>query len=85
MKRFIEFDTVRIVALDGPAQAHLASDTYERLPAIGDLGVIVHLTPTYDSDAPETRYVVESTDGGARWVWLAEFSREELEFVSRPE
>lgn len=84
MKRFIEFDTVRIVTIHGPAGRHLAADDYERLPEVGDVGTIVHLTPTYDPDGTETRFIVESVDTSGRSVWLAEFSREELELVSRP-
>lgn len=82
--RIIEFDTVRVAAIHGSAESHLAINDCLRPPAIGDLGTVVHLTPTYNPGDPNTRFIVESNEGQADLVWLAEFSREELEFVSRP-
>jgi hypothetical protein len=84
MARIIEYDTVRVVALNGSPESHLAISDPVRVPIIGDLGIVVHLTPTYDPDDPRTRFIVESVEGGATCVWLAEFSREELELVSSP-
>ena len=83
--RIIEFDTVRIVALRGTPESHLAVSGAERPPRVGDLGTVVHLVPTFDADDPATRYMVESNEGSPSLVWLAEFSRDELEFVARPE
>jgi hypothetical protein len=83
MARIIEYDTVRVVALRGSAESHLAYSESLRSPVIGDLGTVVHLTPTWNPDDPSTRFIVESTDGGAGCVWLAEFAADELEFVHR--
>ena len=84
MNRIIEFDTVRIVALHGTPESHLAVADAERPPRVGDLGTVVHLVPTFDADDPATRFIVESSEGGPSWVWLAEFGRDELELVARP-
>jgi hypothetical protein len=81
--RLEEFDTVRITKLNGSAESHLAISEYQRLPAIGDEGTVMHLTP-WEPENPATVFTVESNDGGAGCVWLADFSRDELEFVSRP-
>jgi hypothetical protein len=82
--RIIEFDTVRIAKLNGTAESHLAIAEHERVPAIGDQGTVVHLTPS-EPDNPSTIFTVESNDSGAGCVWLCDFSRDEIEFVSRPE
>lgn len=81
--RIIEFDTVRITKLNGSAESHLAIAEHERLPAVGDEGTVMHLTP-WDPDNLATIFTVESNDGDPGCVWLADFSRDELEFVSRP-
>jgi hypothetical protein len=80
--RFVEFDQVRVIALHGPAVDRLAAPASARPPQIGDTGTIVHLVPTFDPDNPATRYVVERSGPDGRLVWLAEFARDELEFVS---
>jgi hypothetical protein len=81
VKRIIEFDTVRVIAMMGSPESHLSTSGAVRPPAVGDLGTVVDLTPTSDPDNPATRFIVERTDGGAGCIWLAEFSREELEIV----
>ena len=83
MPRFIEFDEVRIVTVHGPAEDHLAATGSIRPPRVGDTGTIVHLVPTHDPDNPTTRYLVEDVAPDGTTVWLAEFSRDELELVSR--
>jgi hypothetical protein len=82
--RFIEFDQVRIVRLRGSAEDHLATTGVVRPPRVGDTGTIVHLVPTYDPDDPAVRYVVEDVAPDGSTVWVAEFSRDELERVPRP-
>ena len=93
MDRLIEFDTVRIVQIHGPPEAHLAADleppekaASRQLPRIGDTGTIVHLisadgrTDGHPHDLG-TRYFVERVTPDGRTEWLAEFSRGELELV----
>ena len=84
MDRIIEFDTVRIVALFGSAESHLAIRDAREMPAVGDEGAVVHLLPTSDPDAPETRYLVEKVRADGTTDWLAEFGREELVVVRHP-
>jgi hypothetical protein len=81
--RFVEFDTVRIVVLHGSAEDHLAASGGVRLPQVGDTGTIVHLVPTFEPDNPATRYLVEDVAPDGTTVWLAEFGRDELEYIPR--
>ena len=81
MHRFIEFDEVRIVHLDGRAEDHLAASGSARPPQIGDTGTIVHLLPTSNPDDPATRYIVERVALDGSTVWLGEFGRDELALV----
>ena len=83
MSRLIEFDTVRIIALNGRAEDHLAATAYSRLPQVGDIGTIVDLIPTDEPDGAATRYVVEKVEVTGTTVWLAEFTKDELELVPR--
>lgn len=84
MTRILEYDTVRVVALQGSAESHLAFSESVRPPAVGDVGMVVHLTEPHDPDDPRTRFIVESNEGGAAMTWLAEFSGDELQVLSRP-
>src|SRR5436305_556584 len=84
VSRIIEFDVVRITALAGSPESHLAVGDCARPPAIGETGTVVHLTPTWDPEDPNTRYIVELNESDGSLVWLAEFSRNEIEFVARP-
>jgi hypothetical protein len=82
MIRLIEFDTVRVIALHGTAADHLVARASDRTPQLGDIATIVHLTS--DPDDHYTRYIVEQLMENGATAWLAEFERDELEFVSRP-
>lgn len=82
MARIIEFDTVRVIALHGTPESHLAIANAERPPRVGDVGTVVDVAAGQTS--AERRYVVESGRSGGRAVWLAEFGADELEFVARP-
>ena len=82
MKRIIEFDTVRVVALHGTPESHLGVLDAERPPRIGDLATVVDLIA--GPPGAGTRYIAEVGYPDGRMVWLAEFSADELEFVSRP-
>ena len=84
MTRIVEYDTVRVVALQGSPESHLAFSECARPPAVGDVGTVVDLTEPHDPDDSRTRFVVESNEGGAAMTWLAEFSRDELQVLSRP-
>jgi hypothetical protein len=78
-----EFDVVRIVALVGTAESHLAISDPKRPPAIGDEGTVLEL-PAMVYGGRKRGFIVESTEAGAEGsAWLAEFSRDELELVFR--
>ena len=84
LTRILEYDTVQVVALQGSPESNLAFSESARSPVVGDVGTVVHLTEPYDPDDPRTRFIVESNEGGAAMTWLAEFSRDELQVLSRP-
>jgi hypothetical protein len=52
-----------------------------RPPQVGDVATICHELHPDDPIAP---VVVEKVDENGMTLWLAEFSREELELVRRP-
>jgi len=56
----------------------------DALRPLARTGTIVHLVPTVDPDDPATRYIVEDVASDGTTVWLAEFSRDELQLVARP-
>jgi hypothetical protein len=97
MDRLNESDTVRIVRIDGPVEAHTVSDDEVeaedlapwRVPVIGDVGTVLHLFAADgkgvgNPDNPGTRYIVQGVGSDGRTEWLAEFARGELELVKRP-
>ena len=77
MRGLREFDTVRIVAMFGSPESHLATSDPNRLPAIGDEGVVLEWVENPAQGDPQARIIVESAD------WLAVFRRDELELVTR--
>lgn len=82
MTSITEYDTVRVVALYGSPESHLAISDCSRPPAIGDLGTVVGFSPpTSDPSDPGTRLIVESNEGEGYLVWLAEFFPYEIEKV----
>lgn len=82
MSRIVEFDTVRVVALHGTPESHLATVDAERPPRVGDLATVVDLVA--GPPGAGARYVAETCHPDGRIVWLAEFSSDEVEFVARP-
>ncbi len=94
MDRLNESDTVRIVRIDGPVEAHTVDEYDEaelapwRVPVIGDVGTVLHLFAADgrgagNPDNPGTRYIVQGVGSDGRTEWLAEFARGELELVKR--
>lgn len=70
-----EGDTVRVVGLREPAVQHLAVPNAQRVPRLGDVGVIIEV----QGASGEPRYIVESDDGDGEIIWLAAFVDEELQ------
>ncbi len=77
-----ELDTVRIVAMHGTPESHVVLNDSLRPPAIGDVGTVVSVFAKSDLGNPNTRFTVESYDADG-FLWLADFSREELDLVER--
>ena len=76
-----EYDRVRVAKLLRPNRKFDGTEGVRHPPHIGDLATIVH---EYCVDGPTAVVAVENVDGDGNTVWLADFEREELEFVERP-
>jgi hypothetical protein len=81
MKVLREYDCVRVAKLSRPNREFDGNDGVKRPPRIGDIAVIVH---EYRPDDPTAVGAVEKVDEDGYTVWLADFDRDELEFVSGP-
>jgi FKBP-type peptidyl-prolyl cis-trans isomerase 2 len=72
-------DRVRIVALTGAAADHLIVVTAQRVPRVGDVGVVVDVAHRLGGTG--RHYTVELVDAELRPVWLAVFAAHELELI----
>ena len=79
-----ELDLIRVVAMVGSPESHLAMNDCLRAPAVGDVGTVVGLDPPRLPTDRKTQFVVESCDDEGNTVWLAQFSRNEIRLVERP-
>jgi hypothetical protein len=82
MKPLREYDTVRIVRLLNADRFFGGTASVRRPPRVGDVGIICH---EYQPDDPDAVVAVEMVDPEGFTIWLADFARDELELVSRPE
>lgn len=76
-----EYDTVRIVRLFRQERDFDGTPGSSRGPEIGDTAAVVHEYDPADATAP---VVVECVDSQGNTVWLADFDKDELELVARP-
>lgn len=76
-----EYDVVRIVRLSKPDRLFDGTASVMRPPRIGDVATICH---EYKPGDPSASVVVEMVDEDGMTVWLADFTRDELELVNRP-
>ena len=75
-----EYDVVRVVRLAPHPREYTSSKGYARDPRIGDIGTIVQ---DYGQGRDDTAPVcVECSTEDGHCIWLADFARDELEFVS---
>ena len=78
-----EYDVVRVAKLLPHPREYTSSEGYARDPRVGDIGTIVH---DYGQGSDESAPVcVECSAPSGHCIWLADFERDELEFVSRPD
>jgi len=77
-----EYDVVRVVALKTQQRHYTGSAGVVRSPAVGDIATICHEYAPQDK-TPTAAVECVASDG--RTVWLADFEREELELVERPQ
>lgn len=76
MKRFEEYDVVRVTRLLTPHRQVDGTEGVMRQPEVGDLGTVVHIL--HDAGG-NWKYMVECVDRGGMTVWLCDFDHQELE------
>ena len=74
-----QYDLARVVRLLNENRTYDGTDSVGRAPRIGDVATICH---EYEPSNPLASVAVEMVDESGRTIWLAEFSRDELELVS---
>ena len=78
-----ELDVVRVVYLAPHPREYTGSEGFAREPRIGDIGTIVHdYGEGRNARAP---VCVECSAESGHCIWLADFDRDEIEFLSREE
>ena len=76
MPTIAKHDAVRVAALTGAGEDHLLFPTEGRAPRVGDVGVVVDVTPRLGGVG---RHVtVRARDEQGRTAWLAVFAAHEL-------
>ena len=78
MTKFRELDVVRVVRLLEEVRPFVGTDSVKRAPRVGDVGTVVHDCAPGDDRAP---LEVEMVESSGLTVWLATFSRSELQLV----
>ena len=78
MRIFKEYDNVRVVRLLKENRHYDGTEGVRRAPVVGDVAIIVH---DYDSEDPRGPVAVEKVDAEGSTIWLADFDRDELEYV----
>ena len=81
MNTLKEYDIVRIVKLLTNDRKFDGTNKVKRAPRVGDIATIVH---EYEPSNPNGRFIVEKVNDDGHTVWLADFEKDELEFISRP-
>ena len=83
MKDLIQYQMVRVIAINRPESDYDGWAINQRPPAVGDVGCYIELL--HAGGAPDM-YVVEMAEpktGSS--IWLCEFTRDELESVDPTE
>ena len=80
MKRFSEYDVVRVVKLLEAERFIQGSEGSTRQPIVGDVGAIV-FSPDISDFSKTPVYVVECVNDAGMTVWFADFQEDELEIV----
>jgi len=76
-----EYDVVRVARLLTPNRLYDGTEGVMRPPSVGDVATICHECEPCD---PGALVIVEMVDRAGMTIWLADFSKEELELVERP-
>ena len=77
-----EYDVVRVALLKKIDRSFDGSDGVKRPPEIGDIATVCH---EYDPDNLSAKIAVEMVNDDGLTVWLADFDRDELELVTKPQ
>ena len=78
MRVLKEYDNVCIARLLTENRHYDGTDGVRRAPEVGDVAMIVH---EYDPEDPRGPVAVEKVDPDGNTIWLADFGRDELEYV----
>lgn len=73
-----EYDVVHVARLDTVDRAYEGTEGVCRPPRVGDVAKICH---EYEPWNPRAMVAVECVDESGCTLWLADFSRDELELV----
>ncbi len=76
-----EYDVVLVARLLTADRPYHGTEGVLRPPSIGDIATICH---EYEPSDPSASVAVEMIDQNGMILWLADFSKEELELVERP-
>jgi hypothetical protein len=82
MRSIQEYDQVKVVRLLTLDRPYEGTEPLTRPPAVGDIASVCH---EYERNDPTARVAVEMVDADGNTIWFADFEREELELVYRPE
>ena len=78
MNMFRELDVVKVIKRLKPDRPYIGTAGTCRPPQVGDLGTIVVI---HDSGQSDISYTVECIDKDGYTIWLAEFFHEELRLI----
>ena len=76
-----EYGIVRVVRSIQKDREYGGTESVTRAPRIGDVATVCH---EYAPGDPTANLAVEMVDSEGYTIWLADFSREELELVEAP-
>ena len=77
-----EFDTVQVVRLATLEREFGGTEPVARAPRVGDIAMVAH---DWEPDDPAGTVIAEMTDEDGYTVWSADFDKDELVCIFRPE
>ena len=77
-----KFDTVQVVRLATLEREFDGTEPVVRAPRVGDIAMVAH---DWEPDDPAGTVIAEMTDEDGYTVWSADFDKDELVCISRPD